>query len=387
MLKAIPHIPSLSSSSSSTMVAPYLSRPSHSTSSPAAASIFLLSAFVLCISVATAAVRLPANVTVPAVFVFGDSIVDPGNNNELQTIAKCNFPPYGRDFPGGKPTGRFSNGRVPSDMLAELVGVKELLPAYLDPNLQIQDLLTGVSFASGAAGYDPQTSETARALSLSDQLDLYKESIAKIRAKVGEDRAALIVSRSFNVVFLGSNDITNTFFGPLSAQDDISSYTDLMVKSATSFIQELYGLGARRIGITGIPPIGCVPAQRTLRGGIERNCFDDGNDAAILFNSKLSSQIDSLSSQLSNSKIVYIDIYYSFLPLIQNPTKYGFEVSTKGCCGTGNIEVSFLCNKLDDLMTCINDEKYVFWDSFHPTEKAYKVVLDQIFKDQLSKFF
>ncbi|PKI35442.1 hypothetical protein CRG98_044171 [Punica granatum] len=380
------------------MVAPYLSRPSHSTSSPAAASIFLLSAFVLCISVATAAVRLPANVTVPAVFVFGDSIVDPGNNNELQTIAKCNFPPYGRDFPGGKPTGRFSNGRVPSDMLAELVGVKELLPAYLDPNLQIQDLLTGVSFASGAAGYDPQTSETAvitsfpvlsriltvvltlqfektilkRALSLSDQLDLYKESIAKIRAKVGEDRAALIVSRSFNVVFLGSNDITNTFFGPLSAQDDISSYTDLMVKSATSFIQELYGLGARRIGITGIPPIGCVPAQRTLRGGIERNCFDDGNDAAILFNSKLSSQIDSLSSQLSNSKIVYIDIYYSFLPLIQNPTKYGFEVSTKGCCGTGNIEVSFLCNKLDDLMTCINDEKYVFWDSFHPTEKAYK---------------
>ncbi|OWM68221.1 hypothetical protein CDL15_Pgr004703 [Punica granatum] len=279
------------------MVAPYLSRPSHSTSSPAAASIFLLSAFVLCISVATAAVRLPANVTVPAVFVFGDSIVDPGNNNELQTIAKCNFPPYGRDFPGGKPTGRFSNGRVPSDMLAELVGVKELLPAYLDPNLQIQDLLTGVSFASGAAGYDPQTSETA----------------------------------------------------------------------------ELYGLGARRIGITGIPPIGCVPAQRTLRGGIERNCFDDGNDAAILFNSKLSSQIDSLSSQLSNSKIVYIDIYYSFLPLIQNPTKYGFEVSTKGCCGTGNIEVSFLCNKLDDLMTCINDEKYVFWDSFHPTEKAYKL--------------
>lgn len=36
-------------------------------------------------------------------------------------------------------------------------GVKKLLPAYLDPNLHLEDLLTGVSFASGGAGYDPLT--------------------------------------------------------------------------------------------------------------------------------------------------------------------------------------------------------------------------------------
>ena len=54
---------------------------------------------------------------VPAMFVFGDSIVDPGNNNHIKTLVKCNFPPYGRDFKGGKPTGRFSNGFVPSDLL------------------------------------------------------------------------------------------------------------------------------------------------------------------------------------------------------------------------------------------------------------------------------
>ena len=52
-----------------------------------------------------------------AAFIFGDSIVDPGNNNHRLTEAKANFPPYGQDFPGGKPTGRFSNGRVPGDML------------------------------------------------------------------------------------------------------------------------------------------------------------------------------------------------------------------------------------------------------------------------------
>lgn len=62
-------------------------------------------------------VVLPDNVTVPAVFMFGDSIVDTGNNNNLNTVAKSNFPPYGRDFMGGKATGRFSNGKTPADLI------------------------------------------------------------------------------------------------------------------------------------------------------------------------------------------------------------------------------------------------------------------------------
>uniref|UniRef100_A0A5K1H1D3 SGNH hydrolase-type esterase domain-containing protein n=1 Tax=Nymphaea colorata TaxID=210225 RepID=A0A5K1H1D3_9MAGN len=30
-----------------------------------------------------------------SLIVFGDSIVDAGNNNDLNTINKCNYPPYG----------------------------------------------------------------------------------------------------------------------------------------------------------------------------------------------------------------------------------------------------------------------------------------------------
>ena len=57
------------------------------------------------------------NATIPALIVFGDSIMDTGNNNRLPTLLKCNFPPYGKDFPGGLATGRFSDGRVPSDLI------------------------------------------------------------------------------------------------------------------------------------------------------------------------------------------------------------------------------------------------------------------------------
>lgn len=52
---------------------------------------------------------------VPCYFVFGDSLVDSGNNNNLATDAKVNYWPYGIDFPKG-PTGRFCNGRTIADV-------------------------------------------------------------------------------------------------------------------------------------------------------------------------------------------------------------------------------------------------------------------------------
>lgn len=52
---------------------------------------------------------------VPALIIFGDSIVDVGNNNNLNTIVKANFLPYGRDFVSHRPTGRFCNGKLATD--------------------------------------------------------------------------------------------------------------------------------------------------------------------------------------------------------------------------------------------------------------------------------
>ena len=62
--------------------------------------------------------RRPA---VTAVIVFGDSIVDPGNNNDLHTMIKANHPPYGKDFFNHEATGRYSNGLIPSDLIGMYV--------------------------------------------------------------------------------------------------------------------------------------------------------------------------------------------------------------------------------------------------------------------------
>ena len=59
-----------------------------------------------------------------ASFIFGDSLVDAGNNNYLQTLSRANIPPNGIDFKasGGNPTGRYTNGRT----IGDIVGTYEL---------------------------------------------------------------------------------------------------------------------------------------------------------------------------------------------------------------------------------------------------------------------
>ena len=53
---------------------------------------------------------------VPAVYVFGDSTVDVGNNQYLPGNGPLQLP-YGVDFPGSRATGRFSNGYNVADSI------------------------------------------------------------------------------------------------------------------------------------------------------------------------------------------------------------------------------------------------------------------------------
>jgi hypothetical protein len=62
----------------------------------------------------------------PALYMFGDSQLDVGNNNYVltsQLLFKANHPRYGVDYPGGVATGRFSNGRN----LADFIGTSTLM--------------------------------------------------------------------------------------------------------------------------------------------------------------------------------------------------------------------------------------------------------------------
>lgn len=103
----------------------------------------------------------------------------------------------------------------------------------------------------------------------------------------------------------------------------MTTWTITILDVCLYVFKEIYGLGARRIAVFGAPPIGCVPSQKTLAGGIFRECAEDHNQAAKLFNAKLIAKLDSLNINLPNSRMVYVDIYNPILDLVANPQNYG----------------------------------------------------------------
>ncbi|PWA54907.1 GDSL-like Lipase/Acylhydrolase superfamily protein [Artemisia annua] len=326
----------------------------------------------------------PKDISVSAVFAFGDSYVDQGNNNYIVTLGKCNFPPYGKDFVGGKPTGRFSNGKTLADFLAEALGVKDYLPAYLDPLIQDQDLLTGVSFASGGSGYDPITPKIASAIPLSVQIEKFKQYTEKLKMNIGEEVAKDIIKNSVFLVVASTNDLLYSL-PARSLEYDAISYDNMLVKLALNFVKEIHKLGAGRIAVFSAPPVGCLPALRTLAGSPLRKCVDRENKAAQLFNNMLKQKLQSLTSSFAPSRVAFVDFYNPLISIIENPYQYGLEVTDKGCCGTGEIEVVFLCNKLSP--TCSNDSKFLFWDSIHLSEKGCSIFLDQILPNLIKSLF
>lgn len=121
-----------------------------------------------------------------AFFVFGDSLVDNGNNDYLLTTARADNYPYGVDYPTHRPTGRFSNGLNIPDVISRVIlytyilicvicgpyiwfvsfcyinvilrvlsgeqmGSEPTLP-YLSPELTGDRLLVGANFASAGIG-------------------------------------------------------------------------------------------------------------------------------------------------------------------------------------------------------------------------------------------
>ncbi|KAF4396370.1 GDSL esterase/lipase At2g04570 [Cannabis sativa] len=324
---------------------------------------------------------------VPAIIVFGDSTVDAGNNNQIPTIARSNFEPYGRDFAGGKPTGRFSNGRIPTDFISEGFGLKSAIPAYLDPSCNISDFATGVTFASAGTGYDNATSSVLSVIPLWKELEYYKEYQKKLKTYQGEEKAKEIIGEALYMISIGTNDFLENYYTMpgRSSRYNIQQYQDFLIGIAGNFIRQLYALGARKISLGGLPPMGCLPLERTTNLFGQNNCVERYNAVSLEFNGKLDKLISTLNKELPQLKMVFSNPYNPLLSIIKQPSSYGFEVSSVACCATGMFEMGYACNR-NDMFTCTDANKYVFWDSFHPTEKTSHIIADFLLKNVLTQF-
>lgn len=318
--------------------------------------------------------------TVPASFIFGDSLADVGNNNYLQyALAKANFPWYGVDYKGGVATGRFTNGRTIGDIISEKLGLVNPLP-YLSLSANDDALLNGVNYASGGAGILNETGFLfIERLSFNKQIDLFEATKVGIKNKIGATGAESVCNKALFFIGIGSNDYINNYLLPYSA--DSQKYTqegfnDLLISTLRKQLTRLHQLGARKMVFNGVGPLGCIPSQRT-KGGADNNtlCLEGLNARITEFNDRVQKLLRELNSQLPDVKITFIDTYSSVKKLIENPQKYGFKYSDIPCC---NVDTSLgqLCLPNSDL--CMNREQYVFWDAFHPTDAANLIIANDL---------
>lgn len=266
--------------------------------------------------------------------------------------------------------------------------MKQLLPAYLGVEHSPEELLTGVSFASGATGFDPLTPVVVSVISMEQQLAYFDEYRGKLVGIAGEEETARIIDGALFVVCAGTDDVANTYFTTpfRSVEYDIPSYVDLLVSGAEDFLRKVSSRGARKIGFVGMPPVGCVPSQRTLGGGLARQCEDRRNYAAQLYNARIQDMIDRLNNGenggFTSTLVVYLDIYRILDDLMERGDRYGFTETTRGCCGTGTIEVTGLCDARF-VSVCDDVSRHVFFDSYHPTERAYSIIVNDIFDNYI----
>ncbi|MGL5132468.1 MAG: SGNH/GDSL hydrolase family protein [Planktothrix sp.] len=259
--------------------------------------------------------------------IFGDSLSDPGN---VFKVSGGLFPPAPYD------QGRFSNGPVWTDYLANDLGLNPI--PYMDTN-GIPSA-KGVNYAFGGA--------TSGADNIADLFDPGLAGLPGVKTQVGAFIQPLLQQgqtadpNSLYVLWAGANDYT---FGQ-------SKDTAGVVNNLSWAIENLYNIGARNFLIGNLPDLSKTPLGSSNPGTLQ--------ETVQAHNTLLNQKITDLNQSLFNSKIALFDANNLFEDAIKNPGDYGLANVSDGCL----------------LVGCTNPDEYLFWDDFHPTTKAHKLLAD-----------
>ncbi|XP_028555804.1 GDSL esterase/lipase At5g33370-like isoform X3 [Dendrobium catenatum] len=312
-----------------------------------------------------------------AFFVFGDSLVDNGNNNFLATTARADSPPYGIDYPTHRPTGRFSNGLNIPDIISEQIGAETTLP-YLSPELRGERLLVGANFASAGIGILNDTGiQFFNIIRINKQLEYFQQYQRRLSSLIGPVQSQHLVNGALVLITLGGNDFVNNYYlVPYSARSrefSLPDYVQYLISEYKKILARLYELGARRVLVTGTGPLGCVPAELALRSRTG-DCDPELERAGDLFNPQLVQLLADLNRQIG-ADVIYIYYFFNYISFKIKDNFAGFVTSKIACCGQGPYNGIGLCTVASNL--CPNRDIYAFWDGFHPSEKANRIIVSQ----------
>nr|GEV72470.1 putative SGNH hydrolase-type esterase domain-containing protein [Tanacetum cinerariifolium] len=308
---------------------------------------------------------------VPCYFIFGDSLVDSGNNNDLETKWKANYAPYGIDFPNGH-TGRFTNGRTSADNIGQLLGFDGFIKSYATAT--DKDISKGINYASGGCGIREETgSHNGDRISLDKQLINHNSTISRL-SRIQQNTTFL--RECIYLVNIGSNDYINNYLMPerynTSRLYTTNQYAEDLIQKYTQQLRTLYNLGGRKIALFGLSQIGCTPLLVNKLGSDGKPCVASANDAVNLFNARFMPLVDELNKEKSDARFTFINTTGILYP------QGVVSLRTPACC-----QLTGVWSCTPNSNPCPIRSVSVYFDALHPTEvsniaiaaRAYKAFL------------
>ncbi|CAK9176004.1 unnamed protein product [Ilex paraguariensis] len=265
----------------------------------------------------------------PAIYNFGDSNSDTGCVSAAFNWLRS---PFGETF-FGKPSGRYSDGRLIIDFIAEELGLP-YLSAYLDSigtNYQ-----HGANFAASGSTIQQTNANLCGAgfnpLSLDIQVLQFEQFKARSielrthKSKTGRLPRPEDFPKALYTIDSGQNDL---HAGLISVTEEqvLLSIPDIINQFSLD-VEKLYKLGARAFWIHNTGPIGCLPylalTYSPKPGNRDQNgCVKSYNEVAQEFNKQLKERVYKLRTQLKDAQLTFADIYSVKYYLISHAKEHG----------------------------------------------------------------
>ncbi|KAF3788776.1 GDSL esterase/lipase 6 [Nymphaea thermarum] len=306
----------------------------------------------------------------PALFIFGDSIVDCGNNDYLpNSTAVADYLPYNMDF--FAVTGRFSNARNLADCVAESLGFEHLIACSRDPNSTGERILNGVNFGSAGTGILDNSTSGEIVTPLHYQVLFFQnKTLPDLESQLGGNLSSFLAQSLF-LFNTGGNDFVDQCF-ETGESCDIPEFTDLLISQLTKIFERMYSSGARKFIVFSTESSGCTPVAREMTNG---SCSEKFDSASRTYNGRLNASIDTFTETFPGSHFVFVSLYNVINELIDNPTTYGYDNVEDACCEM--ITDGSSCVKNGP--TCVDRSKFLFWDGGHPTDKTNSILASKIY--------
>ena len=162
-------------------------------------------------------------------------------------------------------------------------------------------------------------------LPLWKEIEYYKQYQQQLRDYLGDEKANEIIQEAIYLLSMGTNDFLENYYVRPRRQLEFSveEYQYFLIGIARDFVTDLYKLGARKLSLGGLPPMGCLPLERTTNIMFQRQCIEEYNQVAQEFNMKLEILVGQLNEELKELQLVLSNPYNILLEMIQKPFSFG----------------------------------------------------------------